>query len=371
MAMSTANPPGLPLPLAAAPAVRPAPLQVGFWGGHVAFWGAAFLVNLLVAQAFQDPPDSAGFILLEVACCLLATAAIRRLLPPADAAPFGPRQIGFVVVAAVVATLVTTAVLQAVSLAAGFPLPSPVELGGRMAISFAMLALWSGLFVVARLLVQEQATALRAAEAEAEALRSEVARLQSHVSSHFLFNALNTLAACRHEPEAIDSVTQALGRYLRFLMRPAFALEPLARELDALEDYLTIQAARFGTSLEARIDCDLQARAVEVPPALVQPLVENAIKYGFETAKPPIEVSVTARREGDRLMIEVANTGAWVAGVERGSTGTGLASLERRLQLLMGPAVSVSHAAEQGRVRVTVRLPVASPLSPPAGTVSR
>ncbi|MFN9903375.1 MAG: sensor histidine kinase, partial [bacterium] len=74
------------------------------------------------------------------------------------------------------------------------------------------------------------------------------------------------MVASRENPEAIDTVTQALANYLRFLLRPAATLEPLAREIDALEQYLTVQAARFGDGLITRIDCDLDVRGVPVPP---------------------------------------------------------------------------------------------------------
>ena len=194
-----------------------------------------------------------------------------------------------------------------------------------------------------------------------EPLRHELRHLQAQISPHFLFNALNTLQACRQDPEAIATLTQALAAYLRFLLEPAAVLEPLSRELDALEEYFTIQEVRFGDGLETRIDCDFAARGLLVPPLLVQPLVENAIKYGGQTAPLPIRVHVGVRLTGDWLEVEVANTGRWVAPGGATSTGTGLPSLERRLQLLLGPTSSVSHREEDGWVRVLIRIP-----APPA-----
>jgi len=91
---------------------------------------------------------------------------------------------------------------------------------------------------------------------------------------------------------------------------------------------------------------------------MVQPLVENAIKYGGQTSTRPIRVEVAARREGDWLVVEVANTGSWVAAGGRNTTGTGLHSLERRLRLLVGPTAAVSHAEDNGWVRVRIRVPI-------------
>jgi len=198
---------------------------------------------------------------------------------------------------------------------------------------------------------------IRALRAESTALRSELEHLQGQISPHFLFNALNTVKACRDDPEAIATLTQSLANYLRFLLRPVATLEPLARELDALEEYLTIQEMRFGEGLESRIACDAAARSVAVPPVLVQPLVENAIKYGGQTGPRPVRVHVAARCEGDALTVEVANTGSWVTPQSGQSTGTGLRSLERRLRLLVGPGCTVTHRQAADWVRVEVRVP--------------
>jgi LytS/YehU family sensor histidine kinase len=126
---------------------------------------------------------------------------------------------------------------------------------------------------------------------------------------------------------------------------------------------------RFGAALETRIDCDLDVRGVLVPPAVVQPLVENALKYGGEPGGGPLRVEVSARRAGDWLEVEVANNGRWLAPGHGGSTGTGLDSLAGRLKLLLGPAAGLSHLEEDGMVRVRVRIP--APVSAPASGGSR
>lgn len=332
-----------------------------FWCAHVGSWSVVFLVNLLVSAALQDPRDSSGFILLEIVACAVATAAIRALsksdLPVPHA--LAPR-LALVGGAALVSTVLVTLVLQGVSLAGGSVFPSVAEVAARMAITFAMIAHWCALYFAYRLLAERATAQDRIREAEALLLHSEVIRLQAQTNPHFLFNALNTVIACRNDPDTIETLTQALANYLRFLVQPAAVLEPLARELDSLEEYLTIQAVRHGDSLVTRIDCDTAARMVPVPPLMVQSLVENAIKYGFQTARPPIEIHVAARCEGDALQVVVTNTGTWVTPDPARSTGTGIASLARRLELLLGPEAGVAYATEGGQVRVTVRLPIQS-----------
>jgi len=338
-----------------------------FWCAHACYWAVLFLFNLLVVAALQEPKDSPGYVLLEIVTCAVVTAGIRMASKSDLPLPRGllPR-LALVGGAAGVCTVLVTIVLQGVSLAGGSGAPTAATVAARAIITFAMIGHWCALYFAYRLLRERVASENRLREAEALVLRSEVIRLQAQTNPHFLFNALNTVIACRHDPDAIETLTQALANYLRGLVQPAAALEPLARELDSLEEYLTIQAVRYGDGLVTRIDCDAAARMVPVPPLMVQSLVENAIKYGFETARPPIEVHVEARRDGDWLQVVVTNTGTWVRPDPARSTGTGIASLARRLELLLGPEAGVAYAAEGGQVRVTVRLPIG-----PAGSAGR
>lgn len=330
-----------------------------FWLGHTAFWGFAFAVTMLLVSVFAVA-DPWWFIVTEIGLCFLATAGMRWLSHQDWLLErLGLSQIGVIAGGGLFATVLITLVLFVVGRVCGLPRPSRPELVARAAITLTMLANWCALYFGSQLLRDRNTTEIRALRAESLALRKELERLQGQISPHFLFNALNTVMACREDPAAIETLTQSLANYLRFLLRPAATLEPLSRELDALEEYLTIQGVRFGDGLETRIDCDLAARTVEVPPVMVQPLVENAIKYGGQTAGQPVRVHVAARRAGDWLEVEVANTGRWVAPGGPDSTGTGLASLQQRLRLLVGPAATVTHREEDGWVKVLVRVPAA------------
>lgn len=328
-----------------------------FWPLQLGYWTVALAANLLLVAGLQKPKDSFLFLLLEIVCCGLATAAIRGLVRSRHGSNQSlVAEVGMIAGAAIVATLLVTGVLQATSIGLGLPPSSMVELGGRMTITLVMISHWCGLYFGYQLLRRQADVQARALQAEAVAARSELERLQSHVSPHFLFNALNTVLACRDDPAAIDRVTEALADYLRVRLRPEAPLVPLSQELDAVEDYLTIQAVRFGAGLVPRIDCDIDARSAAVPPAAVQALVENAIKYGFETAAPPIAVEVEAGCEAGQLVVAVSNTGAWVEPDPTRTTGTGLATLAGRLGLLFGPEATLGHAAADGRVRVVMRL---------------
>jgi hypothetical protein len=377
MASTTASISSDAEPPAADLAGRPRPEATGwrreavFWAAHVLFWLAAFGGLRLVIDAFRPAvPVSIPFVAARIGCCFAATAALRWLsLQEGFLRRLGVSKIGLVA-----GGLITSAVV--IALALGFverawgPDPAAgrgLGLMARLAIDVTLLGNWCAIYFGIHLVRERNSTEFRAIEAESLALKHELHRLQSQISPHFLFNALNTIVASRENPETIDTVTQALANYLRFLLRPAATLEPLARELDAIEQYLTVQSVRFGDGLATRIECDRDVRGVPVPPVMVQPLVENALKYGAESGPRPLRLEIAARREGDWLVVEVANTGRWAPPSARASTGTGLHSLERRLQLLGGPRATLTHAAADGWVRVRIRMPLPPRAEPSAG----
>lgn len=343
--------------------------ELAFWLCHTAFWSIAFAASLIVSAVCRPMiPHAWQFLAARIALCFLATAAMRWLSKqPAVLAGLNVSKMGLVAGGAISSAVVITLLLAGLDWLlqpeqAGL---GKFELVARLAINLTLLANWCALYFGYQLIRERNSAEFRAMEAESLALRNELERLQAQISPHFLFNALNTVIASRDDPEAIDTVTQALANYLRFLLRPAATLEPLAREIDALEEYLTVQSARFGDSLATRIDCDTDVRRVLVPPVMIQPLVENAIKYGIASGARPVQMIVSASRESDWLVVEVANTGRWAPTVIRQSTGTGLSSLARRLKLVVGPSATLAHTEADGWVRVRIRMPAANPS--PAG----
>ena len=210
----------------------------------------------------------------------------------------------------------------------------------------------------------------RALRAEAAAREHELRHLQEQMNPHFLFNALNAVAASKNDPAAVERVTQDLSEYLRFSLREARTLEPLSRELEALQKYLAVQHVRFGDNLVCSVVADRAAHGVLVPPMLIQPLLENALHYGAKTSSMPVRVNVRATVNDGWLQVIIANSGRWVPPDSTRSPGTGIRSLRKRLELLVDKTATVDTHLEPdddgGWVRVVVRLPVTLPrhLSP-------
>ena len=175
-------------------------------------------------------------------------------------------------------------------------------------------------------------------------------------------NALNTVVASLEAGSPARDMVKNLADYLRFSLHEARPLEPLSRELDALEWYFELQRVRFQDGLECRIASSPAAMRVLVPPMLVQPLLENAFKYGPMSSPRPLRVNVEAIVVAGWLEIRVTNSGGWVPPGSVDSHGSGLANIRRRLSLILGveDALRVEEGAES--VSVTIRIPASSPL---------
>ena len=203
----------------------------------------------------------------------------------------------------------------------------------------------------------------RSVQVEREFQRAEVRLLRSQMNPHFLFNALTTIMAVRRDEAKVELVTQSLADYLRFSLQQEqeaqseVAAHPLGDEITALENYLLVEKVRFSDDLDWSIDAEADALRTLVPSALVQPLLENAIKYGQETGPRPLRVSIMAKVVQENLQLAVCNSGHWVERAPMQAGGVGLANLRRRLELIYGHAASLDIRHNPSTVTVCVSLP--------------
>jgi two-component system sensor histidine kinase LytS len=166
---------------------------------------------------------------------------------------------------------------------------------------------------------------------------------------HFVFNALNTIASLvRTEPDRARSLVLAFADYVRTKLSRPPGYVTLEEELTHVQSYLALEQARFGDQLVVILDVAPEALGVRLPPFLVQPLVENAVKHG--KTDRPLHLKVRARVRRGRLRVTVRDDGRGIAreaiervlepGVsERDGTGLGLASVNHRLTAFYGEGV--------------------------------
>jgi ligand-binding sensor domain-containing protein len=203
---------------------------------------------------------------------------------------------------------------------------------------------------------------MRSARLASELATARLEVLESQLQPHFLFNTLNLMLPLVHrDPDSAVSTIVKLGDLLRASMRrDAATLVPLHRELELLEAYLDIQKLRFAERLQTRIDVDQDLLDAGVPPFILQPFIENAIKHGVARRSKPTLIELSARREGERLRLTVSNTLGDSGAAESGlsSLGLGLPNARERLALVYGRDWNLSHTRTPGRFVVELLVPI-------------
>lgn len=176
----------------------------------------------------------------------------------------------------------------------------------------------------------------RKAEAEKLAKEAELYNLRQQLQPHFLFNSLNSInALIGFKPEEARKMIHQLSDFLRgTLKKDDQHLTTLCDELQHLQLYLDIEKVRFGHRLQTEISCDDQCKEAFLPPLLLQPVVENAIKFGLYDTTGNVTVSIRGEIEDGYLVIIVQNPYDPQTAKPRQGTGFGLSGMQRRLHLI-------------------------------------
>ena len=202
----------------------------------------------------------------------------------------------------------------------------------------------------------------RMAHVERTAAEARLKLLQAQIEPHFLFNTLaNLQALIAIDPQRAQSMLSHLDGYLRATLTAARSDRgTLTDEFSLLRAYLEIIAIRMGPRLAFVLDLPAALAPATVPPMLLQPLVENAIKHGLEPKIDGGRLLVAARSDGKHLLLTVEDTGLGLAdGAATAGTGVGLAHVRERLAAAYGDRASMHIASgNAGGAVVTLRLPL-------------
>ncbi len=203
----------------------------------------------------------------------------------------------------------------------------------------------------------------RAEDAELRSVQAKLEALRYQINPHFLFNVLNSLSAlARISSRQTDQLIQQLSRYLRSTISSSESgFVPLSQEMGTIESYLNIEKVRFEDDLMVNIDLPSQAMDVRVPELILQPVVENAVKYGTKTSDLPLKITIEGSLTDDRLLLlKVTNTGHWVSTKDGGRTrkGVGIENLRKRLSLIYADQYLFRTEEDGGLVRVVLGVPL-------------
>jgi two-component sensor histidine kinase len=202
---------------------------------------------------------------------------------------------------------------------------------------------------------------LRVSKLETELAVTKLRALEMRLRPHFLYNALHTiggLVRTEQGPAAVRMIA-GLGELLRHTLRDDEAQEvPLSRELELTFRYLDIEQARFGDRLRIDLEISPETANAHVPSLLLQPLVENAVRYGVESSSGAGQVVVRAYRDGETLCLDVQDNGKGPRDEGRSGSGIGLSTTRARLEQLYGRKQKLElERAASGGALASIRIP--------------
>ncbi|MEN3747989.1 histidine kinase [Sphingomonas sp. HF-S3] len=312
-------------------------LQAVGWGGYLVLRTVSSVSNALTVEGVIQPiiESIVGYCIT----LLLSTLyGVYRRLPPITG------------ILLTLATLLLATLLYAVLNAFSFSFIRMAEPGisvalvfASMFLNFTVLAGWSALYfgINFYLIVEQQADQMHALEHQASS--AQLAMLRYQLNPHFLFNTLNSISTLvlLKQTERANIMLSRLASFLRYtLANEPTAHVTMAQEVETLKLYLEIEKMRFDERLRTHFEVDPRVAKARLPSLLLQPLVENAIKYAVTPQEEGADITLSARLAGERVQISVSDTGPGL--IENKSrptlsTGVGLANIKERLAQAYGP----------------------------------
>ncbi len=234
---------------------------------------------------------------------------------------------------------------------------------GTVFVNFTVLAGWSALYfgINFYLIVEEQIDQLEKLGTQASS--AQLAMLRYQLNPHFLFNTLNSISTLvlLKQTERANAMLSRLSSFLRYtLANEPTAHVTIAQEVETLKLYLEIEKMRFEDRLRPSFYIDPQVARARLPSLLLQPLVENAIKYAVTPREDGAEINVRAQLIGERVQIIVSDTGPGMSETKSRpslSTGVGLANIRDRLAQAFGPDHRFETRSNPGGFRVEIEIP--------------
>lgn len=342
-----------------------------FWTLQLAGWTAWFLLRAISGLADDVPLHVIAMVLISgisgFSLTLLLAVVFRALLHRRPLVMWP---------AAVAAALAATTILcfidaSMLALVDEENLPFTTLFLRPFFLDAATIGGWSSLYFAINYFLRVEQQADQLAKLEGQATASTLAMLRYQINPHFLFNTLNSISTLvlLKQTEPANAMLSKLSAFLRYtLVNEPTAEVTLEQEVETLKLYLEIEKMRFEDRLRVRFDVDPRVAQARLPSLLLQPLIENAIKYAVTPSEEGADIILTAHLVGQNVRIVVSDSGGGLnpdMSVPTTSTGVGLANIRDRLTQAYGEAASFdARPASGGGFTVTIEMPFAAPRAP-------
>ncbi|MFL0355094.1 sensor histidine kinase [Erythrobacter sp. GH1-10] len=361
--------------------IQPAPFFASknraFWNLQLAGWGGYFLLRAVVALANDQPLDLLAVILVTTvtgfSITLVLSVIYRQLIGRQPIVTWGMTAV--VLMGAVILHATIDAWVQGVYYGGTRETTFAQRFIGLSFIPLTLLGAWSALYYAINYFLTVERQADRLERLEAQTTAAQLAMLRYQLNPHFLFNTLNsisTLVLLKQTEQANAMLTRLSGFLRHTLIAEPGSQVTLDQEIETLQLYLDIERMRFEDRLRTNFEIDDAALKASLPSMLLQPLVENAIKYAVSPQEEGARISVTARVVGERLRLSVEDSGPGVDGPiqqrlfdpdgnptgQPVSTGVGLANIRNRLMQAYGENhVFETKSEPGGGFKVFIEIP--------------
>jgi two-component system, LytTR family, sensor kinase len=337
-----------------------------FWNLHSAGWGGATALYAVTGIANGQPISFLVPVLISAvtgySITLILSVIYRYVIEKRPIVTWGTTLLAVTIGSGLYAYL-DTWVLQIIRQSAE-ETPFAQLLLGALFKDGLLLGGWSALYFAINYFVRAEEQSDQMLRLEAQATSAQLTMLRYQLNPHFLFNTLNSISTLvlLKQTDQANAMLSRLSSFLRFtLINEAEAKVPLTQEVETLKLYLDIEKMRFEERLRTNFDIDPAAANALVPSLLLQPLVENAIKYAVTPKEEGADISISAQLVGQKLRIIVSDSGP---GLQPGqqdyslSTGVGMANTRERLSQAYGEQQRFEHYVKaSGGFEVLVELP--------------
>ena len=339
-----------------------------FWGLHTLGWSAYGFAQFIGSAVYGKEPGYVQVIAIAAAAGFLLSAPLRWFYRKLWSASPRAMLIGSPLACWIIA-LAWRAIINTAYMTIVEPdwevehAPKPLEIFVGTLSSMALLLCWTGLYYGVKFYERLQLEREATLKASALAQEAQLKMLRYQLNPHFLFNTLNAISTLvlDNQNRTANLAVSRLSEFLRYTLdQDPMKKVTLRQELDSLNLYLGIEKLRFGDRLRLEFDVDERAESALVPSLLLQPLVENAMKYAIAPREQGGSVTIIAGIEGGSLRLAVVDDGPGlpVAAPTGNGRGVGLRNTRERLKVLYGDAHRVEVVDAAPGLRVEMRLPL-------------
>lgn len=333
-----------------------------YWTCQIIAWSLYGVLEVFLYSTF-DQLDAAKVIgeLFIVGFYILSSHALREIILRTGLIKYRwfvvfPRVLFFIAILAVINYFFLMAISYAIgdlNLSREFNL---ISFTVNSSISIVLYFVWA-LAYLSFLYIERFNKSL---QYQAAARETELNNLKAQLNPHFIFNALNSIRALVDEDptKSKNAITQLSHILRKSLSMDHKKLVPFEDEMNTVMDYLQLESIRYEERLNTKISLDPQSNRFEIPPLMMQTLVENGIKHGISNLKEGGIIDIRTSVNDERLKIEIRNSGQFSNGGLRLDVGYGLLSTKKRLSLIYGEEATFKISNENEKmVLTTIELP--------------